>query len=228
MLALILTAHAYDYDGDGVENGDDLCWLEDDSVDLDNNGIADCSETMFWAWGTDDPPELAGWMSVWSYQFSQNDANGYVYSGSIDQPGLPNGTGMLQTKHCMLVDDFRSYTAAIQARALTKLPYQTSTLRFVVYEYTDIQCQNNLYGQNSWTTLNARGSLPHDSGWVTLRKDAYFPKPGVRAVRVGVNATLATDVAWVRADNLLFRPNPRIVTLDIDPVEEELDDPTGN
>jgi hypothetical protein len=45
---------------------------------------------------------------------------------------------------------------------------------------------------------------------------------------VAVYANDSSGIRWTRADNVLLRPNPRVVDVDIDPVEEEKEDPLGN
>lgn len=78
-----LSPSVVDSDGDGVYDNADVCQGEDDTVDLDANGVQDCVETFFSDFGFDSASSLT-WLNLGGVtDWMAGDANGYAGSGSL-------------------------------------------------------------------------------------------------------------------------------------------------
>ncbi|MDP2314675.1 MAG: hypothetical protein Q8P41_17360 [Pseudomonadota bacterium] len=115
LILLSSLAFAVDTDLDGVDNLDDECYFEDDTIDIDADGVADCAQTLLWEFGFADEASIAYYSDdspfgpdtlVWGHDDDLNDYD--AYSGAAM---IANGysAGVLMVDQCVTLDANTSY-----------------------------------------------------------------------------------------------------------------------
>lgn len=190
LLLLSPLAFALDTDLDGVDNVDDLCPYEDDTVDIDADGVADCGQTLLWEFGFGDEASLGYYLDaspfgggnlVWG---QDDDLNGYTaYSGAAM---ISNGTGdaVIEVEQCVTLHPTKSYVVTGRSGATvldtTKVVYVLGPVF-----YFDPFCGQKWTHPNMWGLYSIYfdytenyGSTPVDLGL------AFSPPPGAQSMRV--------------------------------------------
>lgn len=185
-----------DADGDGVHDSQDLCDGSDDTVDLDADGTADCSQSFLGTGPFDSSSDVAAWWFDGS--FDSTDAEGYAGSGSMDL-----GTGWFATaasmSPCVAVDPSTPHELLLQVDVANATA--NPNLYVQVWEDTQSDCSGSTLGQ---TTLDQ--VLADTGGW-TVIGGRFTTSSQTRGVQVFVanlrpqNATTETE-AWL--DNVLL------------------------
>ena len=198
-----LSSALSDTDGDGVVDGLDMCPGTDDSVDLDGNGVADCSETLAAGAHFDDSGDLQYWttgaVAGTSIGWTATDGGGYSASGSLGIGAVSNqSSGRSTHNDCIPVQPATPYNVLMQAKSQTLSSSQKT--RVEVWQYSNADCSGYLgrswvdtYGAFSWKTLGSR--------WLT--------GSSTHSIQVVVYVDHATDPTythWVWIDNLLVSP----------------------
>lgn len=176
MLSLLLSsfALAWDVDGDGVGDAADRCSFEDDSVDIDGNGTADCAETLLAEFGFEAHDTLSiydlGPYPVWD----PDDLHGYANSGSVmvQIAAWP----MVTVTPCVSVDD--AYEYVLSARVSASAPNTHHWLYFDAYSGPD--CGGTHYS-----------AIPHQAYGETFTAfelldltTTFRPQPWWRSIRI--------------------------------------------
>ncbi|MCA9494571.1 MAG: hypothetical protein KC621_31805 [Myxococcales bacterium] len=207
-----------DVDGDGVPDADDLCPWDDDTVDLDANGHPDCDETLATSWGANAWGSESAWLGRYDAMHSSaqsftpvwkdEDANGYVHSGSVISWATSPVWVTLTTAQCFPVDASTDYVIGLRYLPLGNGDF-TSTFR--VIEYPGTSCSGT-------TTVHPIQVVYQDNWCVSLdfRSDVttYTPPSGVRSVRLEVKTEdthTNYPFAFVQVDDPLFYPLPPVV-----------------
>ena len=198
-----LSAALADTDNDGVVDVLDMCPGSDDSVDLDQNNVADCSETLALGAHFDDSGELQYWttgsVAGTSIGWTSTDGSGYSASGSLGIGAVSNGSSGRSTKNdCIPVQPATAYNVLLQAKSQTLSSSQKT--RVEVWEYSSSDCSS--YSGRSWIDWYDAFS------WKTIG-DRWLTGSSTRGVQVVVYVDHATDpnyTHWVWIDNLLVSP----------------------
>lgn len=218
LIAAALADALVDTDLDGVVDILDYCSWEDDSIDIDGNGIADCDETMLEEFGmADDTSATSAWDRATSPAtavdtWDPDDLRGYPYSGSMmfadmAPQGSSFGAAFMETTECIVLASDTTY--ALTGTFAAAAPDSTRVL-LGVRLFMDSDCENHWYETGSypmsyWTDswITSDGS-PVDVAlsFPTPPGGAQFPADYAK-VRVIVYQNDAGSRAWV--DNIALR-----------------------
>ncbi len=218
IVLLASTALAADSDLDGIDDTFDDCPWEDDSIDIDGNGVADCDETMLEEFGmAAEASATSAWVRATSpataiETWDPDDLHGYPYSGSMMfadmvQEGSTFGAAFMETAECIALTDDTIYT--LTARFAAIAPDSTEVF-LGVRLFMDSDCEHHWYEQgfyplSYWTdTWIVSDGAPDDLAlsFATPPGGAQFPA-GYAKVRVIVYQDDAGSRAWV--DSIALR-----------------------
>ena len=187
-----------DADGDGVHDLFDLCNGDDDSVDLDNDNTADCSQTFVGTGTFNTSADTQSWQV--DATFESTDGNGYAPSGSMD---LRNGySATVYTKSpCEAVSPATAHILLLQASATN--PDDEVSVRLYVEETASSDCTGS-------AQLTSMGSLTgNTSGWDVLGSTfkTRATTHTLRVVVINTDATPTSDTTELLLDNVLLHDN---------------------
>jgi hypothetical protein len=173
LVALAALALAADTDLDGVDNLDDFCPGEDDTVDVDLDGQADCAQTLLWEFGmgteTDtllayEGQTLAETPARYLYD-SDADLYGYASSGAIVfnqfSPGVYDAA--LEVDQCVALTPGESYVVG----GTFEVEGQTSDTYIIlgVLLHTQSDCAPiSRYSPQGWLRLTTWSEWIHAPG----------------------------------------------------------------
>lgn len=222
LLLLASTALAVDSDFDGVDNVYDYCPWEDDTVDIDGNGYADCAETMLWEFGMRDTARttLTYSFPMWSslatgpLSWDPDDLHGYAYSGSALLANFDTHA-FLDVEKCVELEPGRNYVLTGRFAAATSTSSASAVLgvrRFLDAGCTSAYSQHPVHDMHSsfYTTFYiASDGTPKDiaftfSGTTTGTQASY-----AKVRFMGVVLDDGAPRLWV--DSLALRPEGAVV-----------------
>lgn len=193
-----------DSDGDGVSDPSDLCDGEDDSVDLDADGIQDCVQTFVNDFGFRYYSSLYNWNSPqvsWTaWGRDTIDGNSYANSGSMKMRAFTNGGGIVVDSDCLAVDPSTLHVMATQMKVESVVSNPHAALTVTLFDSL-ADCQINGTSARRVIYETSMGN----TGWRTWG-DRFTTDATEHAVQIafstGVYNQTATVTLWV--DNILL------------------------
>ena len=176
----------------------DLCDGDDDSVDLDNDNTADCSQTFVGTGTFNTSADTQSWQVDGT--FASTDGNGYAPSGSMN---LRNGySATVYTKSpCEAVSPATAHILLLQASATT------ADDEVSVQLYVEETASSDCTGSAQLRSIDSLSS--NTSGWDVLGSTfkTRATTQTLRVVVVNADATPASDTTELFLDNVLLHDN---------------------
>ncbi|MEM7152019.1 MAG: hypothetical protein AAF799_04215 [Myxococcota bacterium] len=192
-----------DSDGDGVQDADDLCPGSDDTVDLDGNDIADCSETLAPEFMFDSPADVAG-ATLGSHtlaSFSPSDGGGYSGSGSMR---LVSNAGSV-TSAAFVCVNIMPWEDEVEMWFNVTTGWSPGSQVRTGYRYFNGSDCSGSISLFSWGSSVGTTGASSGAPWPTFSDQRALPN-GTRSVQIGITVpTTQPDGDPWYLDNLLVR-----------------------
>lgn len=200
-----------DTDGDGVIDALDLCAGTDDSVDLDSNGVADCSETFVVGAAFDYGSQVTPWERPGSVfgeigWASNHDGAGWASSGSLHLYVSPSRTLSDGMSECIAVSGNTSHVFLANYKLVSDDPNPRTDI--YLYEFSSASKCNSISGAAVDHSFHETGT----TGWDVMGS-RFTTRSSTRYMRIYVRTLVQAGggtTAPVRAyyDNILLHDTP--------------------